>query len=53
MDASCSLALDFDAFVSLWNIGDDEDKIAWSLVHGGTFSDVVIVLCTSSTQNSV
>lgn len=35
MDASCALALDFDLFVSKWNLnGDDESKLAWSLVHG-------------------
>jgi hypothetical protein len=37
MDASCALALDFDSFVSKWNndcSNRDDDRTAWSLVHG-------------------
>lgn len=44
MDASCALALDFDLFVSKWNMESKDDnvaesdsgnnKIAWCLVHG-------------------
>lgn len=35
MDASCALALNFDLFVSKWNDEQfEDDKIAWSLVHG-------------------
>ncbi len=37
MDASCKLALDFDAFVQKWNVNDEDDNgaktIGWSLVH--------------------
>mmetsp|Transcript_3024 Transcript_3024/g.6051 ORF Transcript_3024/g.6051 Transcript_3024/m.6051 type:complete len:463 (+) Transcript_3024:145-1533(+) len=37
MDASCKLALDFDAFVKKWNVDGEDDvgakKIGWSLVH--------------------
>ncbi|KAL3791340.1 hypothetical protein HJC23_006069 [Cyclotella cryptica] len=44
MDASCALALDFDSFVSKWNLKNstndvaesdgDNNEIAWCLVHG-------------------
>ncbi|KAL7502944.1 hypothetical protein ACHAXN_000810 [Cyclotella atomus] len=35
MDASCALALDFDLFVSKWNLdGRSDNKLSWSLVHG-------------------